>query len=66
MTLSSRLLSQFIAWSLLFLLAGPASAQEVADTLYLGGTIITVNDEAPRAEAVAVKNGLILAVGTAS
>jgi predicted amidohydrolase YtcJ len=66
MTLSSRLLSQFIAWSLLFLLAGPASAQEVADTLYLGGTIITVNDEAPRAEAVAVKNGLILAVGAAS
>ena len=66
MTLSSRLLSQFIAWSLLSLLAGPVSAQEVADTLYLGGTIITVNDAAPRAEAVAVKNGLILAVGTAS
>jgi predicted amidohydrolase YtcJ len=37
----------------------------MADTLYLGGTIITVDDEAPRAEAVAVKNGQILAVGTA-
>jgi predicted amidohydrolase YtcJ len=30
------------------------------------GSFITVNDEAPRAEAVAVRNGLILAVGTAS
>jgi predicted amidohydrolase YtcJ len=41
------------------------SGQEVADTLYTGGTIITVNDDAPRAEAVAVKNGVILAVGSA-
>jgi len=47
-------------------LAASGSAQELADTLYLGGTIITVNDKAPRAEAVAVKDGLILAVGPAS
>ena len=40
-----------------------AFAEDLADTLYLGGPIITVNDEAPRAEAVAVKDGKILAVG---
>jgi predicted amidohydrolase YtcJ len=35
-----------------------------ADTLYHGGPIITIDDAAPRAEAVAVKDGKILAVGT--
>lgn len=34
-----------------------------ADTIYLNGSIITVNDQQPSAEAVAVKNGKILAVG---
>ncbi|WP_158964526.1 amidohydrolase [Chachezhania sediminis] len=42
----------------------PAHAQEMADTIYSGGPILTVNDAQPRAEAVAVKDGLILAVGT--
>ena len=65
MTSIKRLLGQLIAWGLLCLPAVSVSAQQVADTLYLGGTIITVNDNAPRAEAVAVKNGVILAVGTA-
>jgi predicted amidohydrolase YtcJ len=45
-------------------MASSVFAQEKADTLYIVGTIITVNDEAPRAKAVAVRNGLILAVGT--
>ncbi|MCX7301367.1 MAG: amidohydrolase [Rhodobacterales bacterium] len=35
-----------------------------ADTIYVGGTIITISDSMPKAEAVAVKDGLILAVGT--
>jgi predicted amidohydrolase YtcJ len=35
-----------------------------ADTLYVGGDIITVNDAQPTAEAVAVKDGKILAVGS--
>lgn len=39
-----------------------ASAKE-ADAIWFGGTIVTVNDKAPRAEAVAVKNGKIVAVG---
>ena len=61
----SRPLCQWtLALGLFSFLASSGFAQESADTLYLGGTIITVNDEAPRAEAVAVKNGLILAVGT--
>jgi len=35
-----------------------------ADTIYLGGDIITVNDAQPAAEALAVKDGRILAVGS--
>lgn len=42
---------------------GSAMAQQVADTIYSGGPILTINDAQPRAEAVAVKEGRILAVG---
>ncbi len=45
-------------------LSAPLLAQEIADTIYSGGPILTINDAAPRAEAVAVKDGRILAVGT--
>ena len=38
---------------------GPAAA----DTIYTGGDIVTVNDAQPMVEALAVKNGRILAVG---
>lgn len=37
-----------------------------ADTIYKGGTILTMDDAAPRIEAVAVKDGLILAAGAAA
>lgn len=37
-----------------------------ADTIYVGGDIVTVNDAAPSAEALAIKNGRILAVGKES
>ena len=43
-----------------------ASSQEIADRIYLGGPIVTMNDTAPSAEAVAVKEGRILAVGPLS
>ncbi len=36
----------------------------LADTIYMGGDIITVNEMQPNVEAVAVKDGKILAVGT--
>jgi predicted amidohydrolase YtcJ len=42
--------------------AAPAPRQ-TADTIYSGGDIVTVNDVQPTAEAVAVKDGRILAVG---
>jgi hypothetical protein len=34
-----------------------------ADTLWMGGTILTMNDDAPEAEALAVRDGRIVAVG---
>ena len=49
--------------------AGPSSQsspQQTADTIYIGGDIITVDDAQPAAEALAVRDGAILAVGTRS
>jgi len=40
------------------------AAEQAADMIYAGGDIITVNDAQPMAEAVAVKDGKILAVGS--
>jgi len=41
-----------------------AYSDEIADTVYQSGHIITMNDSQPSVEAVAVKDGKILAVGT--
>lgn len=51
--------------SLLLLNVGPAVAEKrvVADTIYRNGTILTLNESNDVAEAVAVKDGKILAVG---
>jgi len=49
----------------LALSATSAFAKEVADTIYTGGPILTIDDRQPTAEAVAVRNGRILAVGDA-
>ena len=57
----SRFCSVFFA--MLVSISGEGMAAEIADTIYLGGPIITINDKAPRAEAVAVADGVILAVG---
>jgi len=43
--------------------ASADSSTSMADTIYLGGDIITVNDAQPSAEAVAVADGNIVAVG---
>ena len=61
MQLNSRLHRLFFV--LLLLVSSAVQAIETADTIYLGGPIITINDKAPRAEAVAVADGIILAVG---
>ena len=47
------------------LLSTPAFAQTAApaDAIYFGGDIVTMNDKAPAAQALAVKDGKIVAVG---
>ncbi len=47
----------------IFVMAGAVSAQEIAETIYTGGPILTIDDAQPAVEAVAVKDGRILAVG---
>jgi len=42
---------------------GNSLAQQSADTIYQGGSILRMTDIDPRAEAVAVKDGRVLAVG---
>ena len=42
----------------------PPAPSGAADLIYSGGPILTINDAAPTAEAVAVRAGRILAVGT--
>lgn len=44
--------------------SGSVFAQDMADTIYSGGSVLTMEDDLPRAEAVAVRDGRILAVGT--
>lgn len=55
----SLVVSTFVVFS-----GSAAFSQQVADTIYSGGPILTINDERPTAEAVAVKDGRILAVGS--
>ncbi len=55
----------FVLAEATFLMPDCASRAQVADTIYTGGDIVTVNDRQPAAEAVAVKDGKILAVGAA-
>jgi predicted amidohydrolase YtcJ len=59
----SSTITTWLAVAGLGLAAGAASAQEVADAIWSGGPVLTMNDAAMRAEAVAVKDGRILAVG---
>ncbi len=46
--------------------APSVTAQEVADTIYSGGPILTITDDMPKVEAVAVRDGRILAAGSLS
>jgi hypothetical protein len=41
-----------------------STSAEPADAIYLNGTILTVNDRQPQADAIAVRDGKILAVGS--
>jgi predicted amidohydrolase YtcJ len=42
----------------------PQAQIDAAEIIYVGGDIVTINDRQPSAEALAVKGGKILAVGT--
>nr|MCU0811662.1 amidohydrolase family protein [Thiobacillaceae bacterium] len=44
--------------------AATVGADQAADTIYAGGDIVTINDAQPTVEALAVKDGRILAVGS--
>ncbi len=48
----------------LLMTPGLAFSQEVADTIYSDGSILTINESASSAEAVAVRSGRIIAVGS--
>jgi len=65
-----RTLPKFISLSMISWIGFCASAfageHAAADAIFTGGDIVTINDSQPRAEAIAVKNGIILAVGTES
>ncbi len=50
-------------YALLMLVSSVATAGGASVKVYTNGTILTMNDAMPRAEAVAVKDGRILAVG---
>ncbi|WP_425045719.1 amidohydrolase [Primorskyibacter sp. S87] len=56
-----------LLWLAGFMLSAAAvSAQDTADTIYSGGPILTMNDAQPKVEAVAVRDGRILAAGALS
>ena len=62
--MKSKTVCELISIIVAIVISASAFAQEVADMIYYDGTIITINDAQPQVEAVAVKDGKILAVGT--
>jgi predicted amidohydrolase YtcJ len=63
---SNRLLATAASFAAAMSIAAPVAAQQKADSIWSGGPILTMNDKAMRAEAVAVANGKIVAVGRRS
>ncbi len=62
--MSFKTACELVSIVIAIVISASAFAQEAADTIYTNGTIITINDAQPLAEAVAVRNGKIVAVGT--
>ena len=58
-----RVLVTLVLASFMYLTASSSLGGETADIIYYNGTILTINDDQPAAQAVAIKNGKILAVG---
>ena len=59
-----RLPSAAFAVIILTCFSANAWAQAPADAIYHGGDVVTIDDKNPTAEAVAIKDGKIVAVGT--
>lgn len=64
--ITRRELTAGVALAAILAVTPKALADEVADVIYSGGSILTMDDSNPRSEAVAVKGGRIIAVGTAA
>lgn len=64
--LTRRSFIEGAALSALAAVAPEAFAADVADVIYSGGVILTIDDANPRVEAVAVKGGRIIAAGAAT
>ena len=63
--LARRIALSFIVCSLIIFGEKGIHAQENnADKIFLGGDIITVDDKNPKAQAIAVHNGKIQAIGS--
>jgi predicted amidohydrolase YtcJ len=61
----NKKLVNIILMSSALLLGAHAKAEVIyADSIYLNGNVITVDDKTPSAEAIATKEGLIIAVGS--
>ena len=54
----------FFAFALIAVFACKQEPKETADTIYTNGKIYTVNEAQPWAEAVAIKDGKFIKVGT--
>lgn len=53
-----------LAASWLFIASPVAAQPKPADAIYINADVLTINDQAPTAEAVAIRDGRILAVGS--
>lgn len=58
------MMRSFLLFFSVALLTGCGNQKPVADTIYFGGPILTMEDSLPQAEALAVAGGEILFVGT--
>jgi len=66
MMLRRTLLGSVSSLLLLSSVQSPMAQGPGVDAIYTGGPILTIDDAAPRSEAVAIANGKIVAVGTAA
>ena len=66
MSESSNSARRWVILGLVCLSFGCDAPETPADTIYINGDIVTVDDEQPTAEAVAVRDGIIIGVGSES